>query len=258
MSLANTWKPFLYAFYFLGQSPFPSSATSKNYFKQLLFKLPPLILISASLYAIVHFTRGDFHISWDKRGRLDIIHFLLILSSLITNLILVYRCLLWGSVCIRLQESLSALEIDFQSLLPSKNVHLTKFRNVFLVKCFVMLILYVALVFAMVMARIKMEHSYTSFMILLIFNIDLCVLQVVLYVDLIKFFLMAIADNFNTDTATYDRESCIKSELLASGKKLYSSIYKIVDKVNEHFGLLLLTYIVHQFLVISYYISGYF
>lgn len=253
MLLVNIWRPLFYIFYFLGQSPHPSSKASTNYFKKLLLKSPTLISICVSLFAAVHFNSNDFHIAWNKRG-LDVVHVMLILSSLIVNIVLAYLCLFRSSLCIALQESFSALEIDFQSLLPGRNVHLTRFRNVFLVKCFTMVILYVALVVTMIMSRTRNEHSHTSFMIVLIFNIDLCALQVVLYVDLINVFLMVITDTLSSDKSSRDRQYFIKTDVLRSGKKLYSSIYKIVDKINENFGLLLLTYIVHQFLVISYYI----
>ncbi|XP_037024757.1 uncharacterized protein LOC119066400 [Bradysia coprophila] len=257
MSLANAWNPLLYTFYFLGQSPFPStSIDSKSYFKRLLLKLPALIIICVSVYATVHFFNNDFYIAWEERG-LDVIQVLLILSSLITNLVVAYRCLFRGLLCIHLQQSFSALEIEVQSSLPSRTLHLMKFRNVFLMKCVTMVILYAALVFAMVMSRVKKEYSTTSLMIVLAFNIDFCALQVVLYVDLIKFFLKATTDTFrdiNSDKAKCDKEAFAKTELLTSIRKLYSSIYKIVGKVNEHFGLILLTYIVQQFLVIAYYV----
>ncbi|XP_037024732.1 uncharacterized protein LOC119066398 [Bradysia coprophila] len=255
MSLENTWTPLLYTFYFLGQSPFPSTSTiSKSYFKRLLLKLPILIVFCASMYVTIHFFNKEFYFAWGNEG-LDVISFLLILSSLMTNLVITCRSLFRGSVCVQLQQSFSALEMEFQKLLPNRNVQFGKFRTVFLMKFFAVLILYFVLVFAMSMSRIKAEYSHTSLVVVLAFINDLCALQVVLYVDLTKFFLKTISHTFlNIDGAEAKcvREAVIRTELLLSTKKCYLSISKTVDKINEHFGPFLLAYIVQQFLAVSY------
>ncbi|XP_037024721.1 uncharacterized protein LOC119066388 [Bradysia coprophila] len=257
MSVENTWTPLLYTFYFLGQSPFPStSIASKSYFKRLLLKLPILIVFCASMYGTIHFFNTDFYFAWHNEG-LIVIHILLILSSIMTNLVMTSRSLFRGSVCVQLQQSFNALEMEFKNLLPNKNVQLGKFRNVFLMKFFTVLISYIVLVFAMTMSRIKTEYSHTSFMIVLAFINDLCALQVVLYVDLTKFFLKTITGTFRKiagEEAKCVREAVIRTELLVSTKKCYLSISKTVDKINEHFGPFLLAYIVQQFLAVSYYI----
>lgn len=257
MLLANTWTPLLYIFYILGQSAFPSTKlASQSYSKQFFLKSPALIVFSVSLYVTIHFFYQDFSFAWKNQG-LDVIHVLLILSSLITNIIITYRCLFRGSVCIELQESFSALEVEFQKLLPNGDVQLAKFRNAFLMKCFALLLSYFIVVFAMTMSRIQTEYSHTSLMIVLAFINDLCALQIVLYVDLTKFFLKTISHTFRNidgDEARGVREAFIKNELLISTKKCYTSIARTVDTVNRSFGLFLLTYMIQQFLAISYYI----
>lgn len=107
------------------------------------------------------------------------------------------------------------------------------------------------------MSRIQTDYSHTSVMIVLAFINDLSALQLVLYVDLSKFFLKTIwctFHNIDGEEARCVREALIESELLASTKKCFMSISKTVDKINDHFGLFLLTYVVQQFLALSYYI----
>lgn len=208
------------------------------------------------MYGTIHFFSKDFYYAW-YNDALVVIHVLLIVSSLLTNFVTTCRSLFRGSVNVQLQQSFTALEKEFQILLPNKNVHLTKFRNVFSMKCFAMLFTYFVLVFAMIMSRIQSAYSHTSLMIVLAFINDLSALQVVLYVDLIKFFLKTISYTFRNvdgEEAKCVREALIGAELLASTKKCFVSTSKIVDKINKHFGLFLLAYTVQQFLAISYYI----
>ncbi len=257
MLLSKTLTPFLYAFYLLGQSPVPSVLSiSENYFKRFLFKLPVSILICISLYVTVHFLRNDYYVEMVNPA-LNVIHVLLIISSLITNLIIAYQCLFRGSYWIKLQKSLSELETEFHNLLPNKSVKLAKFRNVFLIKCFAMMASYFMLILAMIMLRLSNEHFNTSYMIVLAFINDLCAFQVVFYVDLIKFFLKTITYTFrdiDDGKSVVATDAVVVTKLLTSVKQLHSSMLKAVDRINEHFGFFLLSYIVQQFLQISYYI----
>lgn len=257
MSLSKTLIPFLYTFYLLGQSPFPLATSAlKNNLNRFLFKFPACILIVGCLYLTIHFLKNDYHVAWDNRG-LDIIHVLLMMSSLITNFVVAYQCLFQGTIWTQLQESFCRLDTEFRDLLPNKNVEFTKFRNFFLIKCSAMLGSYFVLIFAMVMSRITNKELYTSYMVVLTLINDLCAFQVVFYVDLTKFFLKTVTCSFydiTGDKAQCVNEVFVETKFILSMKKLHSSIYKTVDKINEYFGLFLLSYIVQQFLVISYYI----
>lgn len=259
MSLSNILTPFQYAFYVLGQSPFPSATfASTNNFRRFFFKLPVLVLLCVSVYVTILLFRNDYYITCVNRG-LDIIHFLLIMSSLITNLVITYQCIFQDQFWTQLQDMLFKLETEFEDLLPNKNVKFTKFRNVFVIKCVTMLISYFILILAMIMSRITNESVHTTYMVVLAFINDLCAFHVVFYVDLIKKFLKTITDAFQDISEDHDEIKClnavfIDTKFIMSMKKLHSSIHKTVAKVNEFFGLFLLSYIVQQFLVISYYI----
>lgn len=257
MSLSEALTPFLYSFYIIGESPFPSvRLASKTKFVKFLFKLPVLILICVSIYVTIHFLRNDYFVACDRRG-LDIIHILLIMSSLITNLSISYQCLFHGTCWTQIQESLCRIETEFQNLLPNTNLKLSKFRKQFLLKFFVILLSYFTLSLAMIMFRIEnVEYYHKTYMIVLTIINDSFALQVVFYVDLIKLFLKTITDTFYGGgvDAKCVNEAFIDTKFILSTKKLHSSIYKVVEKINEYFGFFLLSYIIHQFLAISYYI----
>lgn len=259
MSLSNTLAPFLYIFYLLGQSPFPSAASAlTNNFKRFLFKLPVFVLICVSLYVTIVTFKKDYYVTCKNRG-LDMIHFLLIVSSLITNLIIAYHCIFKDPFWNQLQTSFGRLESEFYDLLPNKNLKLSTFRNFFVIKCFAMVISYIILILAMIMSRLRSESFDASYMVVSAFINDLCALQVVLYVDLLKQFLKTITCAFQDINGDNDKAKClgeafIDTKFIVSMKKLHSSIYKTVSKVNDYFGMFLLNYIVQQFLVISYYI----
>lgn len=239
MSLSNTLTPFLYTFYLLGQSPYPSvPSPSTNVLQRFLLKVPGFVLVCASLCVTINFLRNDNFVG--------IIHIALIMSSLSTNLVIAYQSLFQGSSWIQLQELFSRLETEFQDLLPQTKVKLTKFRIWFLIKCTVTSALYFILLLAMIMSRITNEYFHTSYMIVLALTSDVCAFQVVFYVDLIQSFLRTITDAFQDFHG--------EAKFIMSMKKLHSKIFKIVEKVNEYFGLFLLSYIVQQFMVISFYI----
>lgn len=256
MLLSKTLTPFLYTFYLLGNSPFHSATSAtKNYFEKFLIKLPILCQISFSLFVTVHFLRNDYVVVCENQG-LEII-VLLILSSLITNLVIAYQCLFRFASWIQLQESFGRLETEFLSFLPNQSVNLNKFRNIFLIKCFVMLASYLVLLLAIIMSRLTGSYYHTSYMIVLAFINDLGAFQVVFYVDLSKFFLKTISHSLRDISSGNDKcvnETLTETKFLAQAKKLHASIYRTVNKINEYFGPFLLSFIVQQFLVISYYI----
>lgn len=258
MSLSNTLTPFLFTFYFLGKSPYPSATATTNSFKRFSFKLPVFVLVGVSLYVTIHIFTNDQSVPCLNRV-IDIIHVLLIISALITNLVSAYQCIFHDRFWIQLQESFYKLQTEYQDVLPNKNLNFAKFRMAFVLKCSAMLISYIILVFARIMSRISNAYYRTSYMVALSFFNDLCALQVVFYVDLIQFFLKTITYAFQdinrvTDNGKCLSEAFIDTKFITSMKQLHSSICKSVDKVNEHFGLFLLSYVVQQFLVISYYI----
>lgn len=251
--LSELSKPFLYSFYFLAQSPFPSPTfCSKNKFKRFLSMFPVVGLICVSLYVTIYSFTNDQYVTWKNHAR-EIIHVLLIFSSSITNLTIAYQCIFLSHIWTQLQESLCRLETEFQELLPNGNVKFKKFRKVFIIKCAVMLFFYVTSIFFMIMSRIVDKKYVTSYMVVLSFFNDLSAFQVIFFVDLSKYFLAAIRQTFR-DEERSDR-SCDKSDeakLMKSMKKLHLSIWRTVDKINEFFGFFLLGYIVQQFLMISY------
>lgn len=257
MLLSKTLTPFLYTFYLLGNSPFPTATSATTtYLKKLLFKLPVLCIISFGLVVTAHFLRSDYDVAWENRG-LDVIHVLLIMISLITNFVIAYQCLFRFTSWIQLQESFGRLETEFLSFLPNKSVNLNKFRNNFLIKSSIMLTSYLALLLAIIMCVLTGAYYHTSYMIVLAFINDLCAFQVVFYVDLSKFFLKAIAHSLRDINGGHVKcvnETLTETKFLAQTKKLHANIYRTVNKINEYFGPFLLSFIVQQFLVISYYI----
>lgn len=174
MSLPKLSEPFLLIFYLLAQNPFPSTSfNSKNNLKRILSKLPVFVLICISLYVTLYSLKNDQYVTRKNQAR-EIIHVLLIISSLITNLMIAYQCIFLSKHWLHLQESSCRLETEFQNLLPNVNVKLTKFRKNYLIKCIFMLALYFISIFAMVMSRITDVKFVTSYMVVLAFINDLC------------------------------------------------------------------------------------
>lgn len=256
MSLSEISKPFLYAFYLLAQNPFPSAKfNSKNNVIRFVSKLPVFILICVSLYVTLYSLRNDPYVSAENKAR-EIIHVSSIISSLITNLTIAYQCLFLTKTWTEVQDSFCKLETEFQDLLPTVNVKFTKFRKDYLIKCFVILVLYSISILAMIMSRLLDEKFLTSYMVVLAFINDLNAFQVMFYVDLSKLFLKTITQAFG-DVDGVDSVKCVndkfnESKFITSMKKLHLSVRKTVDKVNKYFGLFLLGYIVQRFLMISY------
>lgn len=254
--LSDISKPFMYTFYFLAQNPFPSTTfNSKNKCKRLLCNLPVVLLICVSLYVTMYSFTNDQYVTSKNHAR-EIIHVLLIISSSVTNITIAYHCIFLSKTWTQVQESFFRLETEFQDLLPNVNVKFKQFRKRFIIKCLVMLVFYIISIFSMIMSRITDEKFVTSYMVVLAFFNDIAAFQTIFYVDLIKSFLSAITrafhDDGRTDTIESSCEKSTEAKFIKSMKKLHLSIWKTVDKINEFFGLFLLSYIVQQFLMLSY------
>lgn len=255
MSLSKLFAPFILIFYLLAQNPFPTTTfDSKNKLKRFLSKLPVFILICISLYVTLYSLKNDQYVTRKNQAR-EIIHVLLIISSLITNLVIAYQCIFLTQKWIDLQESFFKVETEFENLLPSVNVKLTKFRKNYLIKCIVMFVLYFISILSMVMSRIMDEKMVTSYMVVLAFINDLNAFQLVFYVDLSNYFLKTMTQAFRnneSDDSIKCSEKFSEAKFVVSLRRLHLLVWKAVDSINKYFGLFVLGYIVQQFLMISY------
>lgn len=250
--LTELSRPFLYTFYFLAQNPFPSARfNSKNKLLWILSKLPVLVLSCVSLYVTIYSFYNDQYATPKNHAR-EIIHVLLIISSSITNLTIVFQCLFLSSTWTQMQEAFIGLETEFKELLPSQDVHYTKFRKRFVMKCSTMFIFYIISIFAMIMSLVTDEKFVSSYMVILTLVNDLGALQTIFFVDLSKYFMKTITHAFRADRTIDVNEKFAEEKFIKSMRKLHMSIWRTVDNINEYFGLFLLGYIIQQFLMISY------